>query len=436
MSIKKTLAEKCEHIIETLKWFNLRTDKLAEELNKATSIFVPAYLDKYLIPLIPKLYKEKMEGTLWGNDQEMKFRVLISICFNGDLSQKAWDIVWSHLNDYEKIFYSTTYYHLGDPVEIAATHGNLDGLKRLDAIYQQLLTQYPKRHSIAQQTLIKTLRLLPKQMNNQQHVDSYNYLLDMCITQATLLNPNTAIRGFSNKQFNYPSSEQKTLLLDLFADLCVQYSQENDYNGGYAWAIKQLSLFVSSKGTAEDFRQFSEKLKDKLGDNYSEEKYVEDMQNNSEDLLPITLNLENDIFGENTDSQDNLNQTPPPSSSSLRYNLFASPMNRSGSKSESCFTSEQLAEIQARIDELQEQIDDNCCLSFWSNIDRKQQKINGLEHLIKIAKEPGMTIAEAIKQVESEKEFSELRSGIFSTKTATLLDELLASCESIQLIYS
>jgi hypothetical protein len=88
----------------------------------------------------------------------------------------------------------------------------------------------------------------------------------------------------------------------------------------------------------------------------------------------------------------------------------------------SCFSARQIREINSKINELENEIDSSCFGFFTA---RKNQKISGLRELLKIAEKPGITISDAIKQVEEDKRFSDLRAGVFSTRTATLLDSLL-----------
>ncbi|MBA3535031.1 MAG: ankyrin repeat domain-containing protein [Tatlockia sp.] len=88
----------------------------------------------------------------------------------------------------------------------------------------------------------------------------------------------------------------------------------------------------------------------------------------------------------------------------------------------SCFSARQIRDINSKINELENEID-NSCLGFFES--RKNQKIAGLKQLLKIAEKPGISIEEAINQVEKDERFPEIRSGVFSTRTAKLLDSLL-----------
>jgi hypothetical protein len=94
----------------------------------------------------------------------------------------------------------------------------------------------------------------------------------------------------------------------------------------------------------------------------------------------------------------------------------------------SCFSDSQIKEINARIAELDDEM--NGCFSCFADTARKQQKIDGLYRLIEIGEKPEMTIPEAIANVVQDRRFSDLRTGTIYNRTAKLLDGFLESCEN------
>ncbi len=113
------------------------------------------------------------------------------------------------------------------------------------------------------------------------------------------------------------------------------------------------------------------------------------------------------------------------SSSSAKTNFFAS------SKTASCFSPEQIAKIDARIDELKYENAASCC-NFFST--RKKKKIEALQQLIIIGAQGDQTITEVIKQVGNDPRFKDyIRAGIFSNRTGDLLDSLLDSEKKVSL---
>ena len=82
----------------------------------------------------------------------------------------------------------------------------------------------------------------------------------------------------------------------------------------------------------------------------------------------------------------------------------------------SCFSAEIIAAIQRQINTLQREID-----SYWPypNKDKKALKLTGLQVLLE--KSTSMNARDAVAEVEAE--FSAIREGIFSTRTADLLDQ-------------
>ncbi|MBA3536810.1 MAG: hypothetical protein H0T84_09405, partial [Tatlockia sp.] len=91
-----------------------------------------------------------------------------------------------------------------------------------------------------------------------------------------------------------------------------------------------------------------------------------------------------------------------------------------------CFSLDQIAAIEARIAELD--IEVNGCFSFlYVNHSRKDEKKAGLYELLRIGREPNMKIAEAIKRIENDDRYPELQTGKLSNRTGKLLDQLKAS---------
>lgn len=115
---------------------------------------------------------------------------------------------------------------------------------------------------------------------------------------------------------------------------------------------------------------------------------------------------------------------------STEKNSFFVPLE--DKKAISCFSQSQIAAISGLIDEIR--VEKNSCYSFFFNRGRKIEKISGLEELIRIGREPEMTVADAIKKIEKDKRFPELRAGIISNRTGELLDNLLNSDERVSLI--
>ena len=183
MSHNRSLAEKRKHIIETLIYFGVPTDKIIRKLDKAKNISIPEYLDEALIPLISNLYENKAATLIignrgWGNEEDLRFRSLITLCFRGDLSQKAWDAVWKQLKEDEQIFYTTTDTSLGlSPLAVAAHYGNLAALKRLEDTYQSVLPKYPDRRPRMHQQLRQALLEVAKNIKSQQQAECFTALL-------------------------------------------------------------------------------------------------------------------------------------------------------------------------------------------------------------------------------------------------------------------
>jgi hypothetical protein len=117
---------------------------------------------------------------------------------------------------------------------------------------------------------------------------------------------------------------------------------------------------------------------------------------------------------------------------SSQTTLFAKPKNLNESKPprKSCFSDSQIEAINARITELEGEME-GCCFSFFVNTDRKKEKILGLTELLRIGLESEMTVARAIAQISNDARFPELLAGTVYNRTGELLDDILASSKMI-----
>ncbi len=117
----------------------------------------------------------------------------------------------------------------------------------------------------------------------------------------------------------------------------------------------------------------------------------------------------------------------PISNAEVKQKLFHSNEDNSlialeTNQNKSCFSNEQIDAILTRISELREEV--TSCFSFFYR-ERKNKKVTGLEELLRIGKEPEMTVAVAVERIEKDKRFPDLRAGMLSNRTGELLDNLL-----------
>jgi len=270
---------KRSYILKTLEWFQIPFEKLLkihEALKKDKYISIPAYLDKYLIPLISNFYRSRETGV--------HLRGFISLCFKGDLSSNAWDKVWNYLDEAEKLFYATTEYYLGYPVEIATSEGNLYVLARLDRVYQDLISKYPQRQYFLHLDIRTALLKFPTYTASSNRDACYQFLLEMCERYSTTgkSNPNKSI--FTNKEFKFCIrgiffGEGATSLIDVFLEICQDYFIKSPkWEIGLSLELKLLCQFFLAKSmTLEEYQEFKDKLLSLLEkhESYSEESYRE-----------------------------------------------------------------------------------------------------------------------------------------------------------------
>lgn len=283
MSLERTPESEKKHILGILNWFHIppldfmQADKeLTARVEKNKSFTTPEFLDTYLIRHISRLYDNKKEGILWHNTEERQFRGLISLCFNGEVSFKCWDMIWRYLTDDEKIFYTTTYYHLGVPVEIAANNGNLEALKRLNTIYKDLLPRHTDRYYSLHLQLRQALLALPKMLYDadQNKLQAFDMLLEMCKQNATVIDMSGDANLISNREFHchakdYAIVNMKQSLPDVFLGICQDMIRGRRYYDfdEYAWAIGKIASFVEKNSSVEEFANFEQKLADLLQTN-------------------------------------------------------------------------------------------------------------------------------------------------------------------------
>lgn len=455
--------EKRQYIIKTLEWFDLTLSSSdLQKLEKDNNVSVSAYLDQYLLPCISNLNDNQVEGSLWGNKESIQFRGLISLCFKGDLSKKVWDKVWSILTEKEQIFYATTDFYLGGPLQIAVNAGNLEGIKRLDAIYKDLLPKYPERRFSMHWQLRSAI--LNSRVNSPNEQQCLALTLELCDRYAEKTNANETTQRFSNKQLAYKKSglyvgNGFTTLLDMFSEVCeTLVSNQN------VISLKQVYYYLMTNGiTQEEFSSFNARVKTKLQElikNDSECKFcktavkiVEQAENlftnqRANEMQPgiierQTPNLSEKVENSDTDSSiilptsrndvpDELIpnvesiEDPTPSLANSSTNMFFKNKPTTHSKTlkdrdinpyNSSLTIEQIAEVRKLIGELKREIK-----SCWPypNKERKAEKVTGLIALLTKAKT--LDANTAVEDVE--KEFPEIRKGGISTRTAELLDNL------------
>jgi len=237
------------------------------------NVSVSHYLDKVLIPRIKELAATVKEDDQFSrfflSNAQSKFRGLISLCFSGDLSQKAWAEVCEYLTQDEILFYCTTYYHLGESLEIAARGANLPALESLRKIFKKSL-QTSTRQTHAHAGLVLALRRLPPYIRTNLHIKAYETLLDMCYELSILIDSNGSKTDLSNRKFLFKqyglfvSHEEETPLLEIFLYLCEHYICFNDPSNRNVWALKKINNYVNSIGSPEDVRQFQNGLLDLL----------------------------------------------------------------------------------------------------------------------------------------------------------------------------
>ncbi|MBA2650923.1 MAG: hypothetical protein H0U73_01440 [Tatlockia sp.] len=107
-----------------------------------------------------------------------------------------------------------------------------------------------------------------------------------------------------------------------------------------------------------------------------------------------------------------------------RYRSFAKKESQDSKKS--CFTPNQLKDIEKRITQLEAALKDKGCWSYFFSSETsraiKRNKKEGLDELIILSYQKGMTISYAIEVVDAR--YKDLRAGWFS-ETDILLDDLL-----------
>lgn len=111
-----------------------------------------------------------------------------------------------------------------------------------------------------------------------------------------------------------------------------------------------------------------------------------------------------------------------PAPSNLQKTMRDELAQMRATQSTGCFNSYQIQKIKNVINLL---VDEYNSTWFYSNKDRKVNKIEGLKKLIEIGKTTE-SIVDAINQVKAMPQFSDLEAGMFSTRTANLLTELQA----------
>jgi hypothetical protein len=279
MSLERSLDEKYKTIKEIMQWFELPAeDKDTIKSKLAQDNFdVCNYLDAALTPLIPELIKaRKAQGTTssilgstslgYTTKPEDKLRVLISMCFSGDLSQKAWKEICKYLNEEDIVFYATTFYYLGEPVAIAARNRNKAALKNLNEIYKTLLPKYPDRQKNAHDYLQRALQEVLQYVKADLPIDTFFMVLNMCYELSAPGNLKQNNPEISNRNFYTNMTDEGVIsLLDVFANACFHYSVSGNFSGygfntRHIWAMATIYDFVALKGSAKDLYLFKNKL--------------------------------------------------------------------------------------------------------------------------------------------------------------------------------
>lgn len=310
-----TPEEKRKFIISTLEWFKLpekETLYLHTELEKDKNPIITNYLDCYLTPLISTLFKNKRQGALWSNAEGIQFKGLIQLCIQGYLSQTAWDEIWNLLSEDEQIYYSTTRDHGSYPLALAASAGNLAGVKRLNTIYSQLLINYPGRRSTVHLGLDAALSDIPVVLDLEQEANQklFHYLLQMCVELSTPMESYSANKAKLNKVFHYAvegvfANEQKTTaLVYIFAELCVDYC----YNE-HRWAVSLLGQFLSKNIDEENFNRFKKYVLGLLNTKYPQDTKAQET-------------LDALVYAEYIEQEQDLEEVIPEAKSSLKRTLL------------------------------------------------------------------------------------------------------------------
>ncbi|MBA3536253.1 MAG: hypothetical protein H0T84_06565 [Tatlockia sp.] len=202
--------------------------------------------------------------------------------------------------------------------------------------------------------------------------------------------------------------------------------------------LEEAVIAAAPNGSLETFQYLFEKL-----DSTKQEKVRElasNRTNNIEIKFYLTKKEPENKKQENetvlsleteTKVQGSSNKVADPTRhSSQNVVLTIAPIVEPEPSRNSCFLDSQIEAINARITQLEGEMD-GCCFSFFVNTDRKKEKISGLTELLRMGREPGMTVARAITQIIKDERFPELRAGTIYNRTRELIDDLSASSEIV-----
>lgn len=291
--IRRNFAEERETITRTLALFKIRLSTKDKKILRNTLKFpcrisMSEWLDIYLISIIPQLYADHMKI----DRQYEKFRGLLSGCFTGNFSQKVWDELWKYLNDYEKIFYTTSNnYHWGNPVELALKAGNLESLERLDQIYQDLLDDNDhllvSLHANLSDTLTLACQYQCISKNPQKVQECFLLLLEMCGRYTVLINSEDYSHDFANMKFMLPFYGDKNKpfygykdkpLLEYFLDTCGWLCREKNFIDSdkiITWTIYQIYKYACQNTSYQALINFQNKIFDFIKENKAIEQQFE-----------------------------------------------------------------------------------------------------------------------------------------------------------------
>lgn len=242
----KSNTEKRRYILRSLAWFGIElTPEDMLKLKEDEDISIPRYLDPYLIPLLPRCYKENTLNSL------------ISLYFTGDLSSNAWEIVCSIMSEEEQILYATDQKYLGYPLRIASTFNNLNALKKLDSIFTELLDKFPHKKVIVHWQFRLALKDC---FIHEKDTASFDFLLHM-IEKHSVCVKKDKLPSLTNKALLYKVDgmmlkEGNTSLLEVYSDVAKEHIKERKFH-----SFSHLYTFLVKRGVTEkEYQQFQEDM--------------------------------------------------------------------------------------------------------------------------------------------------------------------------------
>lgn len=256
------------YIEQTLKGFGLKLNaedhsRLAQDKN----IVISNYLDPYLAPLVPHFILKRK------GEESIKFQGLVSLCFAGHISATIWDEIWMKLENKDKIFYATAKNDdLGYPLELAATHNNLNALKKLDKTYTHLLETYPK-HKMSMHFALR--QALESCFISEEDTSCFSYLLGMADKYASGEKTNSLSERKLAFRLDggYMSEEETTSLFEIYIDIAKRSCELLDTR-----RFHYLYSYLINKFTTEEQEHFVTEVSKHLI-SLQEKKYSEEFCN-------------------------------------------------------------------------------------------------------------------------------------------------------------